>query len=110
MQYLTDKKLYADNETLYSVLSDFVNDLQDVEVEDVTPTDYVQIHMSDCYLDSNGDLFTPMSYIWVANKDPEDEQFIPRYSKEPTLTKLEIANLIAEYDDVDLNNPANFEN
>ena len=111
MQKLTDNEFFVNNETMYNVLSDFINDLPPVLLEDVTPEMPMDVPLVDCYLDHKGDLYTPKSYQWIKGVyDPDDEEWNPLYSKEPTLTKLEIANMVAQSESPELNNPANFTN
>jgi len=106
MLKLTNNQFYKDNEAMYNVLSDFVHELPEVTLLDVTPTMTLEIELDDCYLDDNGNFYTPNSYEWVRT-DTEEDIYQAHYNEEPTLTKIEIANMVAQVEEPELNNPAN---
>ena len=111
MLKLTNNQFYKENETMHSVLSDFVHDLPEVPLLDVTPAMTLEIDLDDCYLDDKGDFFVPNSYEWVVSTfDSKDNEYVAHYNEDPILTKLEIANMVAQVEELDLNNPANHAN
>lgn len=103
--FITNKNFYETNEELYDILSDYVLGLT-VFLEKVEPNCAVGVDLEDCYLDDEGNFFTPKSYDWVykgqsSMDDPDVYQ--PIYSDVPTLTKLEVQNLLVEVTDPELN-------
>jgi hypothetical protein len=73
----------------------------------------MDVDISDCYVDEKVDLYTPAYYRWsyTGSNDTDDNSiFLPVYRSEPTLTKLEICNLVAFEEELDINNPINFAN
>jgi len=105
MLKLTNKRFYEEHNEMYNVLSDFVHELPEVTLLDVTPVMTLEIQLDDCYLDEKGNLYVPCAYEWLASKD-EDDGYHAHYNEEPTLTKLEIANMIAQVEEPELNDKA----
>lgn len=111
MTKLTNNDFYKENETMYNVLSDFVHELPEVTLLDVTPAMTLEIQLDDCYLDENGDFYTPNAYEWIVSTvDSKDNEYQAHYNELPTLTKIEIANMVAQVEEPELNNPANHAN
>lgn len=111
MTKLTNNQFYKENETMYNVLSDFLHELPEVPLLDVTPVMTLEIQADDCYLDEKGDFYVPCAYEWVVStQDSEDNEYKAHYNTEPMLTKLEIANMVAQVEEPELNNPANHAN
>ncbi len=112
MQYLTSKDFYESLPTHYEVLSDFIHDNKShVALLGVTPELLVEVDLADCYLDEQGDFYSPNFYNWTykgSNSTDDPDEYSPVYDPStPTLTKLEVANLVACVDEPDLNNPIN---
>lgn len=107
---LSDNGFYKEHEDLYNVLSDYINDnFMEAPINGVAPKTCMPVDISDCFLDSEGNLFVPHSYEWhdsyMANNDAD--VYTPLYMTTPTLDKLAVQNLLAEYQQQDLKNPAN---
>ncbi len=111
MLKLTSKHLYENHPVHYEVLSDFIHDNKShVPLLEVTPELLVEVSLDDCYLDEEGNFFSPNFYNWTyKGKDPTDDpdEYTPVYGDTPTLTKLEVLNLVASVEEPEINNPAN---
>lgn len=112
MLKLTSKELYESTPVHYEVLSDFIYDNKSqVPLLGVTPELLVEVSLEDCYLDDEGNFFSPNFYNWTykgSNNTDDPDEYSPVYDPStPTLTKLEVANLVASVEEPDLNNPDN---
>ena len=112
---LTSKEFYESYPTHYQVLSDFIYDNKSqVPLLGVTPELLVEVSLEDCYLEKEGNFFSPNFYHWTykgSNNEDDPDVYSPVYDPNtPTLTKLEVANLVATVEDEDLNSPANTAN
>jgi hypothetical protein len=115
MMKLTSKHLYESHPAHYEALSDFIyNNKSQVPLLGVTPELLVEVSLEDCYLDDEGNFFSPNFYNWTykgSNSEDDPDEYSPVYDPStPTLTKLEVANLVATVEEPDLNNPANHAN
>lgn len=107
MIYISDKNLYKSNPELYNVLSDYILDnfsTEKIPISDTKPVAYLSVSLSDCYLDDFGNLYVPSLYEWVhrGTDDVDDpDEYLPKYTKSPTLSSLKVQNLLAEVTETD---------
>lgn len=88
-----------DNGDSYSVLSDFVHSHR-VPMEETEPVHLMDIELDDCYVDASGDFYMPISYKWTykgTNDTDDTNEYKPVYAKVPSLTSVEIEDLVREY-------------
>lgn len=112
MLKLNSKHLYDNHPVRYEVLSDYVFTKQrEVPILNTTPEALLEVEPEDCYLDEEGNFFVPNFYNWTykgSDDITDPDEYAPVYDPStPALTKLEVANLVALVEDLDLNNPAN---
>lgn len=110
MTKIINASFYKDNPDLYNALSDFVWENNYVPLLNAQPEVLMEVELEDCVLDNEGNFFMPYGYGWsyTGTNDTDDRnEYIPLFSLKPTLTKLEVQNLLAQYQEQDINNPAN---
>ena len=106
MIYITDSKFYEENEDLYNILSDYVIG-EKVAIDGAIPETLIDVELSDCFMDDEGNFFAPVGYEWM--RDEDGDWYKPRYDL-ATLDKLSVQQHLAMYQEPELNNPINFTN
>lgn len=106
--YLTDKEL---PKTHYTVLSLWISENHnEVPILGVKPIAEVEVSLGDCYLDEEGNFFAPKYYNWSYKGSDEltdPDEYTPVYdSSTPTLTKIEVANMVALEEFPEMNDKA----
>lgn len=108
---ITHNHFYEKHPTHYDVITDYIRDnKRQVPIVGTEPEVLVDVEFSDCYLDEKGDLFTPDFYHWSYKGSDEltdPDEYKPVYNPgKPTLTKLEIENLVAAVEQPEIKDKA----
>lgn len=104
---ITHKHFYESHPTHYDVITDYIRENhKEVPIVGIEPETLIDVEFSDCYLDDNGDLFVPNFYHWSykgSDENTDPDEYSPVYNpSKPTLTKLEIENLVAAVEQPEL--------
>jgi len=100
---LNDTKLYKEHETLYEVLTDWLFERNyQAPLSQSTPVAMLEVTEDNCFLDEEGNFFAPVAFSFTSF----EEEYAPEYSDKPTLTKKEIAEMVAQVEEPELNDPA----
>ena len=111
MTKLTNNDFFKSYPTHYDVLSDYVHENHSqVPITGTTPEVLLDVNLDDCYLDEEGNFFAPDFYNWSykgSDEFTDPDEYSPIYNPStPTLTKLQVANLVALADEPELNDPS----
>lgn len=109
--YLTSRHLRENHPLVYEALTNYVNDeLRTAEIDGCNPPVEIEIDLTDCYIDENQNFFVPQFYrlLYQGTNDTDDRDvYVPVYNiSQPTLTRLQVAGLIAKIDSPEINDPA----